>query len=198
MIRKAMKHLGSSDRALSRLIQEHGPCTITPALENPFHALASSVISQQISARAARAIKGRLYDSLGTQVITPERFLEISPRKSKIAGLSRPKFKYLRGLALAARNGDLDLASLAERADEEVMEKLTAFLGVGRWTAEMFLIFGLGRPDVLSVHDGGLKKGFRLAYHLKEAPSAEEMMKISEPWRPYRSVGSWYLWRVVD
>jgi len=198
LIRKAIKHLGSSDRVLSSLIIQHGPCTISPALDNPFHALASSIISQQISAHAARAIKGRLFDFIGTQVFTPPKVLKISAKSSKAAGLSRPKFEYIRGLALAVRNGDLDFASIAKWEDEEVITKLITFAGIGRWTAEMFLIFGLGRPDVLSVHDAGLKKGFKVVYNLQQAPSAEEMISISEPWRPYRSVGSWYLWRVDD
>lgn len=198
LIRKALRHLESSDRALSSLILKHGPCTITPALDNPFHALASSIISQQISAHAARAIKGRLFDLLGTQVFTSQNVLTISAKSSKAAGLSRPKFEYLRGLALAVRNGELDFSSIAKWEDEEVIAKLISFSGIGRWTAEMFLIFGLGRPDVLSVNDAGLKRGFKVAYNLQQAPSADEMISISEPWRPYRSVGSWYLWRVVD
>jgi DNA-3-methyladenine glycosylase II len=198
LIRRALRHLESSDRALSSLILKHGPCTITPALDNPFHALASSIISQQISAHAARAIKGRLFDLLGTQVFTSQNVLTISAKSSKAAGLSRPKFEYLRGLALAVRNGELDFSSIAKWEDEEVIDKLISFSGIGRWTAEMFLIFGLGRPDVLSVNDAGLKRGFKVAYNLQQAPSADEMISISEPWRPYRSVGSWYLWRVVD
>ena len=198
LIGKAIRHLESSDRALSGLIRKHGPCTLAPALENPFHALASSIISQQISAHAARAIKGRLFDLLGTQVFTPQKILRISAASSKAAGLSGPKFQYLRGLALAAKKGDLDFASLAAGEDEKVISTLMNFSGIGRWTAEMFLIFGLGRPDVLSVHDAGLKRGFKVAYHLREAPSADEMILISEPWRPYRSVGSWYLWRAID
>ncbi len=193
-----MRHLESSDRALSSLIIEHGPCTIRPALDNPFHALASSIISQQISAHAARAIKARLFDLLGAQVFNPQNVLKIPAKSSKAAGLSRPKFEYIRGLALAVRNGDLDFSSIAKWEDEEVIAKLITFSGIGRWTAEMFLIFGLGRPDVLSVNDAGLKKGFKIAYNLQQAPSADEMISISEPWRPYRSVGSWYLWRVVD
>jgi len=198
LIRKALRHLESSDRALSSLIMKHGPCRITPALDNPFHALASSIISQQISAHAARAIKGRLFDLLGAQVFTPKNVLKISAKSSKTAGLSRPKFEYIRGLALAIRNGDLDFSSIAKWEDEEVITKLITFSGIGRWTAEMFLIFGLGRPDVLSVNDAGLKRGFKVAYNLQQTPSADEMISISEPWRPYRSVGSWYLWRVVD
>jgi DNA-3-methyladenine glycosylase II len=198
LIRKAMRHLKSSDRALSGLILKHGPCTIMPALDNPFHALASSIISQQISAHAARAIKGRLFDLIGSQIFAPEKVIKISAKASKAAGLSGPKYDYLRGLASAVRKGDLDFSCFAAWEDEDVIAKLTTYSGIGRWTAEMFLIFGLGRPDVMSVHDAGLKKGFKLTYNLPGAPTAEEMISISESWRPYRSVGSWYLWRVVD
>jgi DNA-3-methyladenine glycosylase II len=198
LIRKAVRHLKSSDRILAGLIKEHDTCTLTPALDNPFHALASSIISQQISAHAARAIKSRMFDLLGDNQFTPEGILKMSPRGYRTAGLSRAKIKYIRELALAVRNGDLDLSSLAGCEEEEVISRLITLSGVGKWTAEMFLIFGLGKPDVLSVTDAGLKKAFKLAYKLQEMPSADEMISIGEPWRPYRSVASWYLWRVVD
>jgi len=198
LIRKAVRHLKSSDRILAALIKEHAPCTLTPAPDNPFHALASSIISQQISAHAARAIKGRMFGLLGNNQFTPKGILKMSPTGYRTAGLSRAKTAYLRKLALAVRNGDLDLCSLAECEEEEVISRLMTLSGVGRWTAEMFLIFGLGKPDVLSVTDAGLKKAFKLTYDLQEMPSADEMISIGEPWRPYRSVASWYLWRVVD
>ena len=198
LIRKAVRHLKSSDRILAGLMKEHDPCTLTPALDNPFHALASSIISQQISAHAARAIKGRMFDLLRNSQFTPEGILKMSPRGYRNAGLSRAKTEYLRKLALAVRNGDLDLCSLAGYEEEEVISRLMTLSGVGRWTAEMFLIFGLGKPDVLSVTDAGLRKAFKMAYDLLEMPSADEMISIGEPWRPYRSVASWYLWRVVD
>ena len=198
LIRKAIRHLKSSDRALSDLIKKHGPCTIMPSLDNPFHALASSIISQQLSARAARAIKARLFTLLGSERFTPERIVEMSAKSARAAGLSRAKVEYIRGLALAVRDGGLDFTPIANCQDEDVIAKLTTFPGIGRWTAEMFLTFGLGRPDVLSTNDAGLKKGFKLTYNLQQTPSADEMISIGEPWRPYRSVASWYLWRVVD
>ncbi len=198
LIRKAIRHLRSSDRVLAGLIEEHHACTLTPALDNPFHALTSSIISQQISAHAARAIKSRMFDLLEDKQFTPEGILKMSPRGYRTAGLSRAKIKYIRGLASAVRNGDFDFCSLAGCEEEEVISRLMTLSGVGKWTAEMFLIFGLGKPDVLSVSDAGLKKAFKLAYDLREMPSADEMISIGEPWRPYRSVASWYLWRVVD
>ena len=198
LVRKATKHLRSSDRALSNLIKKHGPCTLSPSLDNPFHALASSIISQQLSARAARAIKARLFDLLGTQRFTPQGIVEMSARGARAAGLSRAKVEYIHGLAAAAKDGKLDFTSFAKCEDEDVITKLTGFPGIGIWTAEMFLIFGLGRPDILSTNDAGLKKGIKLIYNLQQNPSADEMISIGEPWRPYRSVASWYLWRVVD
>ena len=198
LINKAVRHLKARDKILSELIINKGPCQIKTSLDNPFHALANSIISQQISARAARAIKGRLFDLIGTDRMEPDKILKLSPKNWRAIGLSRPKSKYIRGLALAVRKGDLDFPSIQNSEDEIVIEKLTAFSGIGRWTAEMFLIFGLGRPDVLSTNDAGLRKGFKILYDLQELPSAEEMISIGDPWRPYRSVASWYLWRVVD
>ena len=99
---------------------------------------------------------------------------------------------------MAVRGGELDLASVAKDEDEDIITRLISFPGIGMWTAEMFLIFGIGRPDVLSVNDAGLKRGFQVTYNLPDTPSPDEMISISNPWRPYRSVASWYLWRVVD
>ncbi len=198
LIRRAISHLKSSDRVLAALIEAHGTCSIKPALNHPFHALVSSIISQQISASAARTIKGRMFDLLDAKVFTPEGILKMSPGDYRSAGLSRAKTEYIRGLSLAVKKGQLDFCSLAKCEEEEVISRLVAFSGVGRWTAEMFLIFGLGRPDVLSVNDTGLKRALMLAYNLGQMPSADEMISIGEPWKPYRSVASWYLWRVID
>lgn len=193
-----MRYLKSSDKVLSALIKKHGPCTIRPDLDNPFHALASSIISQQLSSHAARAIKGRLLDVLGTNNFTPDDILNIPPESFRHAGLSRAKIGYIRGIALEVENGKIEFTSLAKHKDEDVITKLNALSGVGRWTAEMFLIFGLGRPDVLSVTDAGLRRAFKVTYNFQQLPSASEMISIGEPWRPFRSVASWYLWRVVD
>jgi DNA-3-methyladenine glycosylase II len=198
LIRRAIRHLKSSDRVLAGLIEIHGACTIKPALNHPFHALVSSILSQQISAGAARTIKGRMFSLLDAQVFTPEGILKMSPGDYRSAGLSRAKTEYIRGLSLAVKKGQLDFSSLRECDEEEIISRLVALSGVGRWTADMFLIFGLGRPDILSVNDTGLKRAFRLAYNLRQMPSADEMISIGEPWKPYRSVASWYLWRVID
>jgi DNA-3-methyladenine glycosylase II len=199
LIKKAVKHLSSADAILANIIKTHGLCTIRPAFNNPVHALVSSIVSQQLSVRAARAIKVRLFELIGEEIFTPDKIIsKLSARKVRSAGLSRAKYKCIHELALAANKGRINFGSMADNADEEVIEKLTAFSGIGRWTAEMFLIFGLGRPDVLSTKDAGLRRGFKILYNLQGPPSEAEMNSISEPWRPYRSVASWYLWRVVD
>jgi len=198
LIRKALKHLKAADPVLSEVIIRHGPCTLKPSSDAPFHALASSIISQQISAGAARSIKGKLFADLGVEQFTSENILGLTPRHLKEAGLSRSKQDYLRGIALAIQNGELEFDFLAKCEDEEIVAKLTALKGVGKWTAEMFLIFGLGRPDILSLGDVGIKRGFKLVYGLQEVPTEDKMILISEPWRPYRSIASWYLWRSID
>jgi len=199
LIKKAVKHLSSADGILAEIIEKHGPCTINPAFDNPLHALVSSIVSQQLSVHAARAIKGRLFELIGEETFTPNKIIsKLSARNIRSAGLSRAKYKCIHELALAANRRRIDFGTIANSDDEDVIEKLTAFSGIGRWTAEMFLIFGLGRPDVLSTKDAGLRRGFKILYNLQETPSEAEMISISEPWRPYRSVESWYLWRVVD
>ena len=199
LIKKAVRHLSSADRILAEIIETHGPCTMQPVFNNPLHALVSSIVSQQLSVHAARAIKGRLFELIGEEIFTPDKIIsKLSARNVRAAGLSRSKYKCIRELALAANRGRIDFGSMKNRDDEGVIEELTAFSGIGRWTAEMFLILGLGRPDVLSTKDAGLRRGFKILYNLKETPSEAEMLSISEPWRPYRSVASWYLWRVVD
>lgn len=198
LIRKALRHLRSSDKVLANLINNQGPCTIKISLDNPFHALTSSIISQQLSAHAARAIKTRLFSLFNADRFTPDRILNLSPKAARSAGLSRAKINYVRNLAAAAKDGGLDFSSLARLEDEEVIRELISFSGIGRWTAEMFLIFALGRPDVLSTGDAGLKRACKVTYNLRQTPSAAEMTSLGEPWRPYRSIASWYLWRVVD
>lgn len=197
LIKKAIKHL-RADKVLAKLIKTHGSCTIKPGLDSPFHTLVSSIISQQLLANTARAIKGRLFALLGVEQFTPEGILKITLRGFKEAGLSRPKQEYILEIARGVQNGQIDFALIPELKDEDVISQLVSLRGIGKWTAEMFLIFGLGRPDVLSLDDAGLKRGFKLSYGLPQIPTAEEMISISEPWRPYRSIASWYLWRALD
>lgn len=197
-IEKALTHLKSSDEIISSLIEKHGPCTIRPSLDNPFRSLASSIISQQLSAHAARAIKSRLFNLIGDNQFTPGALLNLPEKSLQGVGLSRAKVSYIMGIALAIQDGRLNLSSIKKFEDEVIIKELCKLRGIGRWSAEMFLIFGLGRPDVLSVSDAGLKRAFKLLYRLRSVPSAEEMIAISGSWRPYRSIASWYIWRTLD
>jgi DNA-3-methyladenine glycosylase II len=160
-----------------------------------FFALVRSIISQQISTKAARAIAGRLEQSLGRSGITPRGVLRLSDEKMRAAGLSASKVKSLRDLADKVQSGALPLSSLHKMEDEEVIASLIPVRGIGRWTAEMYLIFSLGRLDVLPVDDLGLRTGVRRQYGFKELPVKKEIIELAEPWRPYRSIATWYFWR---
>src|SRR3990170_1584079 len=147
---------------------------------------------------AARAIMGRVLAALGTdeaRFFAPQQLLAANDDDLRAAGLSRQKLAYLRYLSEKFAGGQLNEGEFAAEDDEEVIRKVTAVKVIGRWTAEMFLIFSLGRPDVLPVDDLGVRRGFQLAYGLDDLPKPEEMRRIAEGWRPYRSVGTWYMWR---
>jgi DNA-3-methyladenine glycosylase II len=192
--RKARRHLSRRDKILKQLIATVGPCTLQ---SNPdgFFALVRSIISQQISTKAARAIAGRLEQSLARSGVTPKGILKLSDEKMRAAGLSASKVKSLRDLADKVHSGALPLASLHKMEDEEVIASLIPVRGIGRWTAEMYLIFSLGRLDVLPVDDLGLRTGVRRQYELRELPVKKEIIELAEPWRPYRSIATWYFWR---
>ena len=198
LIKKAVKYLRSRDKVLSNLIDKYGLCNFGWVGGDPFHILVSSIIGQQLSAPAARAIRQRLLFSLKNEFFTPGNIGKLSPKHGRAAGLSRSKIGYLRGVTEAVACGRLDINELADFSDEEAISRLVEFKGIGRWTAEMFLIFGLRRLDVLSTTDAGLRRAIKISYHLNQLPSQKLMLTISEPWRPYRSIASWYLWRVVD
>ncbi|MGO9373572.1 MAG: DNA-3-methyladenine glycosylase family protein [Syntrophobacteraceae bacterium] len=163
-------------------------------ITQPFHSLASAIISQQLSAKAADSIKKRL--SLITPIpFSPHGFLSVATEALRSAGLSTAKSKYIVDLANRVTDGRLDFDKLNEEPDEMVIATLTEIPGVGRWTAEVFLIFGLKRADVLSVGDAGLRRAVRLLYGNSENGLLEQ---VSDVWRPYRSVASWYLWKHLD
>jgi DNA-3-methyladenine glycosylase II len=192
MFTKAQRHLARRDPILKRLMKQIGPCTLTI---NPdgFSVLVRSIVSQQISSKAARSISGRLEESIGG--IVPKAVLGASDDTLRAAGLSVAKTRAVRDLAEKVHSGAVPLKRLPEMSDEEVIEFLVLVRGIGRWTAEMFLIFSLGRFDVLPVADFGLREGVRRQYELEEHPSKQELEKLAEPWRPYRSIGTWFMWR---
>jgi DNA-3-methyladenine glycosylase II len=199
---KAVEHLRSADDTLRRIIDERGPLDFEarsrgrPA--DPYGALLRSIVGQQLSTKAARSIYGRLTEQFDGRTPTPQELLDADPEVVRSAGLSRPKVKYLRSLAEHVVSGELELDKLHELPDEEVTREVTAVKGLGQWTADMFLIFHLGRPDVLPVGDLGVRRAVERAYGLEALPDAETLERLGERWRPYRSLASLYLWDSLD
>jgi DNA-3-methyladenine glycosylase II len=192
--RKARRLLMRRDPALGKVVKAVGPCTLQP-FPDPFLVLVRSIISQMISTKAAAAVFARLERALGAAGVTPAGVEAAAEEVLRGAGLSRTKAHALADLAARARNGALPLADLPRMTDEEVMAHLLPVHGVGKWTAEMFLIFALGRLDVLPVDDLGLRAGVRDTYGLTQLPGAKELRERGEAWRPYRTVATWYFWR---
>ena len=198
----AVEHLRASDAVLGRLIGAVGPFRLelkkTPSV---FVALAEAIVYQQLHGKAAAAIFARLCALFphAHQGPTPERILRASDEKLRGAGLSRPKLLALRDLARRARAGEIPTLAEARRMDdEEILERLTAVRGIGRWTVEMLLMFRLGRPDVLPADDYGVRKGFAIAFKKRALPTRAELERRGARWKPYRTVASWYLWRAVE
>jgi len=197
-----LEQLRRSDPVMSRLVDEHGPLDEEQRRRGrplePYGALVRSIVGQQLSTKAARSIYERLTGLFGGRTPTPAELLAADPEEVRSVGLSRPKVAYLRSLAEHVESGELELASLSELSDDEVSAQLTAVKGLGQWTADMFLIFHLGRPDVLPVGDLGIRRAVERAYDLPEIPDAARLTEIGEPWRPNRSLASLYLWRSLD
>jgi DNA-3-methyladenine glycosylase II len=199
----AVRHLKRADPVLRRTIERVGPCRLGREQDRErFGALADAIIYQQLALNAAQTISRRFWALFSAgdgerkaKYPSPEEILSAPRRKLRAAGLSRQKMGYIRDLALKAADGSLRLETLDGVPDEEVILTLTQVKGIGRWTAEMFLIFSLARPDVLPVGDLGLQHAIRLAYRLRKLPSARKIVAIAEPWRPYRSVATWFLWK---
>jgi DNA-3-methyladenine glycosylase II len=194
VFRKARRHLARRDPVLKRLMRLVGPCTLQPEPDG-FAVLVRSVIAQLISTKAAASIHARLLATLGKAGLIPAAVRKAGEAKLRAVGLSRTKALALLDLAERARSGALPLADFPTLSDEEVIGHLVPVRGIGRWTAEMFLIFSLGRMDVLAVDDFGLRAGVRDHYGLAELPGRAFLRAHAEPWRPYRSVATWYLWR---
>jgi DNA-3-methyladenine glycosylase II len=193
----ATRHLRRSDPVMRSLISQVGPFQLK--LErNRFWMLVRSIISQQLSTSAARTIRGRIEVLHGPGKITAERFRELSAKELRGAGLSGQKAAYVADLTDAALTGRIDLRQIARKSDEEVIEELVQVKGIGRWTAQMFLIFSLGRLDVFPHDDLGVRAAIRNLYGLTELPDKEQSHQIAARWRPYASVASWYCWRSFE
>jgi DNA-3-methyladenine glycosylase II len=191
---KARRHLARRDPRLKGLIALVGPCTLRHEPDG-FAALVRSIIAQQISTKAAASIHARLLEALGRRGLRPAALLALSDEQLRGAGLSASKVRSLRDLAEKVHTRAVPLRRLAELTDEEVIDRLLPVRGIGRWTAQMFLIFSLGRPDVLPVDDLGLRAGVQQVYGLPALPGRDALTALAEPWRPYRSVATWYFWR---
>ncbi len=191
---RARRVLARRDPVIGALMRTHGTCGLARAQrEDPFRVLVQAIISQQLSTKAARTIGQRLA-ALYDGNLTPQAVATTADPALRGVGLSGQKARYLRDLCEKVRDGSLVLHSLTGLPDDEVIAALTQVKGIGRWTAEMFLMFRLHRPDVLPVGDLGILKAVQRAYGLRKPPTAARLMKIGEPWRPYRSVACWYLW----
>jgi DNA-3-methyladenine glycosylase II len=200
-IKAARTHLQNSDPVMKQILAVQGPFT-AKAKTDRFGTLVSSIISQQISTAAATTIKQRLHDAVadrdGSTQILPAAILRFDLDSLREIGISRQKASYLLDLADKVESGQVALQNMGRMKDEDVIEQLTQVKGIGRWTAQMFLIFSLARMDVLPVDDLGIKNAIQRQYKLSEQPTATTIESIAAPWRPYATVASWYLWRSLE
>jgi DNA-3-methyladenine glycosylase II len=195
---RARRHLSRRDPVIRDLMRTHGKCGLADAQHgDPFGALMKAIVSQQLSTKAADTIFKRL-TALFDGAPTPLALAAITDTQLRGVGLSTQKLKYMRDLGTKVQDGALPLHTLDAMDDEDVILALTQVKGIGRWTAEMFLMFRLHRPDVLPVDDLGIVKAVQKAYGLRKTPSADRLHKIGDAWRPYRSVACWYLWRSLN
>src|SRR5690349_3624153 len=197
---RARRALMRRDPNLASVIKRVGRCCLPDSRTNePFAGLVRVIMSQQLSTKAADTIYGRV-KALAIQQggLTPAVVRSLDVTSLRAAGMSRPKITYLYDLADHVADGRLDFEALDGHTDEEVIERITAVKGLGRWSAEMFLMFRLNRPDILPVDDLGIVKGMQKLFGMKRRPKPRTMIRLAEPWRPYRSIASWYLWRVLE
>jgi len=195
----ALDGLRAADPKLARAIDAVGPCTLRPRKDGThFDHLARAIVYQQLSGSAAATIHGRFLALGDGAAPTPDVILTIDEATLRRVGLSRAKAVAIRDLAQHVADGRLPLDTLESMADEAIIDALVQVRGVGRWTAQMFLMFRLGRPDVLPVLDLGVRKGAQRIYNMRALPEVDRLEKVARTWRPWASVASWYCWRVLD
>ena len=195
-MREAIVHLSESDPVLAGIIQRVGPYGIE-FLDPSFETLAKSIIFQQLTGKVARVIFERVARAAGGR-LTPDSILRLRPERMRKLGLSPQKTAYIRDLARRTRKGEIVFERLPQISDEDVIEYLTRVKGIGVWTAHMFLIFALRRPNVLPTEDLGIRAAVQKAYGLADLPQPVQVEAIGERWNPYRTVASWYLWRTLE
>jgi DNA-3-methyladenine glycosylase II len=200
--RKAIAALREADPVMARLIDEHATLVRRDLKRertgDAYGALLRSIVGQQLSTKAASTIYGRMIDIFGGHAPTPKQLLAADPDEIRAAGLSRPKIAYLRDLAQHVEDGTLELDRLDELPDEEVSAQLTAIKGLGQWTADMFLMFHLRRPDVLPVGDQGIRRAVQVEYRMRKLPDPKRLEKVAGPWRPHRTLACLFLWSSLD
>ncbi len=194
-----MAHLKKVDPVMVRVIETVGPYKGWPASNGThFDAVARSIVFQQLSGKAAGTIHGRFQGLYGGRTPLPSELASTTDEQLRAIGLSRQKSAYLKDLGARVASGELSIETLHELTDDEIITALTQVKGIGRWTAQMFLMFRLRRPDILPDLDLGVQKGMQRAYRLRKLPTPERVLKIGAKWAPYRTVGSWYMWRLLD
>lgn len=194
-------HLATVDPVMRRLIEEIGPYSLKPKVRrSPFESLARAIAYQQLHDKAAESILKRFVALFpGRRFPGPDELLAMNVSVVRKAGFSRPKILALRDLAVKTLDGTVPTGRMMKRLDDEtIIDRLIAVRGIGRWTVEMLLIFQLGRPDVLPVHDFAVRNGFRIGYRKASMPTPRQVLQFGERWRPYRTAAAWYLWRAAD
>ena len=195
---KATRHLSRNCPMLKDVIARVGPCTWAPAVDDPFTLIVRCIISQQISGKAAESISARLVQVAGGSPISPKRLAKLTDEQYQACGVSGAKRRTFQALCDYAKANPSFLPGIATCEDDELREQLVSIKGIGPWTVDMFLMFGLGRMDVLPVGDYGVKSGVQKLFGLVALPKPAELERIAEPWKPYRSMAAWYVWRSLD
>jgi DNA-3-methyladenine glycosylase II len=195
-MRKAILHLKKCDPVMAAIIERVGPCRMEFG-EPTFASLAEAIVYQQLNGKAAVTIFNRFAELAG-KPLTPDGILKLTEQEMRAAGLSKQKLSYLRDLAVQTKAGKLSFENLPHLPDQEVIEHLTQVKGIGVWTAHMFLMFALRRPDVLPTGDYGVQMAMRKHYRKRKLPKPAQMEKIARAWVPYRSIACWYLWKSID
>jgi DNA-3-methyladenine glycosylase II len=198
----AIRHLRKADPVIDRLIARHGPCTLyndnSLIHQSKFHVLAWAIINQQLSVKSAQSIENKLLTKLSSRRFEPHAILALKKQELSACGLSRQKIRYLRTLSKLVQARQLMLEDLNDKTNDAISEILTEIPGIGPWTVDMFLIFSMGRLDVLPLGDLALRKSLALHYHLPDKAALNEYQAIAQTWHPYQTIASWYLWLAVD